>query len=114
AGLKGLSTEMLEAARVDGASEWRVFRHVIVPALRPTLIVVTTTLLINALKVFDLVWVITGGRFGTGVVATLFFKQAFVARDFGVGAALAFLLLLAVVPLMAASVRRFQTQGAPV
>jgi len=113
AGLKGLSTEMLEAARVDGASEWRVFRHVIVPALRPTLIVVTTTLLINALKVFDLVWVITGGRFGTDVVATLFFKQAFVARDFGVGAALAFLLLLAVVPLMAASVRRFQTQEAP-
>ena len=110
AGLKGISTEMQEAARVDGASEWQLFWRVLVPSLRPTIIVVTTTLVINALKIFDLVWVMTGGRFGTDVVATLFFKQAFISRDFGVGAALAVILLLAVVPLMAVSIRRFQAQ----
>lgn len=110
AGLKGISTEMIEAARVDGASEWQLFWRVIVPSLRPTIIVVTTTLVINVLKIFDLVWVMTGGRFGTDVVATLFFKQAFISRDFGVGAALAVILLLTVVPLMAVSIRRFQAQ----
>jgi alpha-glucoside transport system permease protein len=110
AGLKGISTEILEAARVDGANEWQVFRRIILPILSPTIAVVTTTLVIQALKVFDLVWVTTGGRFGTDVVATLFFKEAFVVRDFGVGAALAVLLLLAVVPVMVISLRRFQFQ----
>jgi alpha-glucoside transport system permease protein len=111
AGLKSISAELLEAARVDGATEWQVFRFVIVPLLRPVLLVVTTTLLINTLKIFDLVWVMTGGRFGTDVVATLFFKEAFVNRDFGVGSALAVLLLLAVVPLTALTIRRFQAGG---
>ncbi len=110
AGLKGISTEMLEAARVDGAGEWQVFRRIIVPVLSPTLVVVATTLVIQSLKVFDLVWVMTGGRFETDVVATLFFKQAFVARNFGVGAALAVTLLLAVLPVMVISIRRFQFQ----
>lgn len=112
AGLKGISTEVIEAARVDGANEWQILTKIIVPILRPTIIVVTTTLLIYAMKIFDLVWVITGGRFGTDVVSTLFFKQAFVARNFGVGAALAFLLLVVVVPLMAFSVGRFRTEEA--
>ncbi|MGE5594414.1 MAG: sugar ABC transporter permease, partial [Hyphomicrobiales bacterium] len=62
------------------------------------------------LKIFDLVWVMTGGRFKTDVVATLFFKEAFVVRDFGVGAALAVVLLVAVVPVMVLSLRRFQFQ----
>lgn len=110
AGLKSISTEMLEAARVDGATEWQIFRRIIVPVLSPTIVVVATTLVIQSLKVFDLVWVTTGGRFGTDVVATLFFKQAFVIRDFGVGAALAVVLLLAVVPVMVVSIRRFQFQ----
>jgi len=112
AGLKGISTEMLEAARVDGANEWQIFRHIIVPTLRPVIVVVTVTLLINALKIFDLVWVMTGGRFQTDVVATLFFKQSFINRDFGAGAALAVVLLLAVVPLMLLNIRRFQTEEA--
>jgi alpha-glucoside transport system permease protein len=111
AGLKGISSEMLEAARVDGANEWQVFWRIIVPTLRPAILVVATTLVINSLKIFDLVWVMTGGAFGTDVVATLFFKSAFINRDFGVGAALAFILLLAVVPLMSISIRRFQTEA---
>ncbi|MDI6858081.1 MAG: sugar ABC transporter permease [Dehalococcoidia bacterium] len=110
AGLKGISTEVLEAARVDGANEWQIFWRVIVPILSPTIAVVATTLVINALKLFDLIWVMTGGRFQTDVVATLFFKEAFVVRNFGVGAALAVVLLLLVVPVMLISIRRFQFQ----
>ncbi len=110
AGLKGISTEVLEAARVDGANEWQIFRRIIVPILSPTIVVVTTTLIIQGLKKFDLVWVMTAGRFDTDVVATLFFKQAFLFRDFGVGAALAVVLLLWVVPIMVISIRRFQFQ----
>ncbi len=110
AGLKGISTEVLEAARVDGASEWKIFRRIIIPILSPTIMVVATTLVIQTLKTFDLVWVMTGGRFKTDVVATLFFKEAFVFRDFGVGAALAVVLMLFVVPIMLITIRRFQFQ----
>ncbi len=110
AGLKGISTEVLEAARVDGAGEWQIFKSIILPLLSPTIAVVGTTLVIFALKMFDLVWVMTGGRFDTDVVATLFFREAFILRDFGVGAALAVVLLAAIVPLMLVSIRRFQFQ----
>ncbi len=110
AGLKGISTEVLEAARVDGAGEWQIFKSIILPLLSPTIAVVGTTLVIFALKMFDLVWVMTGGRFETEVVATLFFREAFRFRDFGVGAALAVVLLAAIVPLMLVSIRRFQIQ----
>jgi len=110
AGLKGIPTEILEAARVDGANEWQIFRRIMIPMLSTTIVVVATTLVINALKLFDLVFVLTGGRFETDVIATLFFTQAFVFRDFGVGAALAVVLLLAVIPVMAIGIRRFQVQ----
>jgi alpha-glucoside transport system permease protein len=110
AGLKGISTEVLEAARVDGANEWQIFTRIILPLVSPTIMVVTTTLVILALKMFDLIWVMTGGNFDTHVVATLFFEQSFRNRDFGLGAALAVVLLLAVVPVMVVSIRRFQFQ----
>lgn len=110
AGLKGISTEVLEAARVDGAGEWQIFRRIIVPILSPTIVVVATTLVIQTLKTFDLVWVMTGGRFKTDVVATLFFKEAFINGDFGVGAALAVVLMAFVVPIMVITIRRFQFQ----
>jgi alpha-glucoside transport system permease protein len=110
AGLKGISTEILEAARVDGANEWQIFRRIIAPILSPTVVVVATTLVIQGLKKFDLVWVMTGGRAKTDVVATLFYKEAFRVGDFGVGAALAVVLLLWVLPIMVISIRRFQFQ----
>jgi len=110
AGLKGISTEILEAARVDGANEWQIFRRIIAPILSPTIVVVATTLVIQGLKKFDLVWVMTGGRFKTDVVATLFYKEAFRVGDFGVGAALAVVLLLWVLPIMVIGIRRFQFQ----
>jgi alpha-glucoside transport system permease protein len=95
---------------VDGASEWQIFRRIILPMISPTIAVVTTTLVIQSLKIFDLIWVTTGGRFQTDVIATLFFKEAFVIRDMGVGSALAVVLLVAVVPVMVISLRRFQFQ----
>lgn len=110
AGLKGISTEVLEAARVDGANEWQIFWRVILPLMAPTIVVIATTLVIQALKNFDLVFVLTGGRFGTDIVATLFYKQAFEVRNFGVGAALAVVLLAFVVPIMVLTIRRFQAQ----
>ncbi|MBN9493165.1 sugar ABC transporter permease [bacterium] len=110
AALKSIPTEVLEAARVDGASEWQIFRRIILPMISPTIAVVTTTLVIQSLKIFDLIWVTTGGRFQTDVIATLFFKEAFVIRDMGVGSALAVVLLVAVVPVMVISLRRFQFQ----
>jgi alpha-glucoside transport system permease protein len=100
----------LEAARIDGATEWRVFRRVILPMLSPTIAVIATTLVIQSLKLFDLVYVMTGGRFNTDLVPTLFFKEAFILRDFGVGAALAVVLLLSVVPVALIGLRRFQFQ----
>jgi alpha-glucoside transport system permease protein len=110
AGLKGISSEVLEAARVDGANEWQLFRRIIVPILSPTIAVVTTTLVIQALKLFDLVWVMTGGAFKTDVIATLFFRESFLVQNFGVGSALAVVLLLGVVPVMLIGIRRFQFQ----
>ena len=110
AGLKGISTEILEAARVDGANEWQIFWRIIIPNLSPTIVVVATTLVIQALKKFDLVWVLTAGQFKTDVVATLFYKQAFLFRNDELGAALAVVLLLWVVPIMVISIRRFQFQ----
>lgn len=110
AGLKGISTEVLEAARVDGANEWQIFWRIIIPIVSPTIAVVATTLVILTLKNFDLVWVMTGGRFGTDVVATQFYRQAFVVGDRGVGAAIAVVLLLMVVPVMLVSLRRFRFQ----
>jgi alpha-glucoside transport system permease protein len=112
AGLKGISTELLEAARIDGATELQVFFRIILPLLAPTVAVVATTVVITALKTFDIVYVMTGGQFGTDVVASLFYKQRFVSQDAGTAAAVAIVLLLAIVPVMLLNIRRFQAQEA--
>ncbi len=110
AGLKGISTEVLEAARVDGATELQIFRRIILPILSPTIAVVFTTLVIQALKNFDMVWVMTAGNYGTDVVATLMFKEMFNFRDFGQASALAVVLLLAILPVILINIRRFRAQ----
>ena len=112
AGLKGIPRELQEAARVDGASEWQVLRYVVMPLLWPTVLVVGTTMVIQALKLFDLVWVMTGGAFKTDVIASLFFRESFLLGQFGVGSALAVVLLLWVVPVVALTLRRFRTDEA--
>lgn len=112
AGVKGIPDELLEAARIDGASEVQVFFRVILPLLMPTVAVVGTTLVITALKVFDIVYVMTGGRFDTDVLANRFYSERFIDRDVGVSAAVAVILLVAIIPVMVINVRRFRAQEA--
>jgi alpha-glucoside transport system permease protein len=110
AALKGIDPELLEAARVDGASEWQVFRKVTFPLLGPTLAVVSTTMVITSLKTFDIVYTLTNGNYDTEVIANLMVKEMFTFGDFGRASAVAVVLLLAIVPVMAFNIRQFRAQ----
>lgn len=110
AALKSIPREILEAARVDGASEWRIFWQVTVPMISSTIAVVATTVVINALKAFDIVFVMTNGIRGTEVLANRMYKEMFSFLNFGQASAIAVILLLAIIPVMAANIRRFQAQ----
>jgi len=109
AALKGISTELLEAARVDGATEGQIVRNIIVPLLMPILTVITTTMIIVALKVFDIVYVMTSGAYGTDVIARQLF-QRIANSDYGRAAAVGVVLLLAVTPVLLFNVKRFREQ----
>jgi alpha-glucoside transport system permease protein len=110
AGLAAISREVLEAARVDGATEWQTFRYVTAPLLAPVLVVVAVTMVIYVLKIFDIVLVIAPSTVqdDANVVALEMWQTAFGARNLGLGSAVAVLLLLLVVPVMALNVRRFR------
>jgi alpha-glucoside transport system permease protein len=110
AGLKGISSEVIEAARVDGANEFQIFRRIIFPLVSPTIAVVATTLVIQSLKIFDIVWVMTSGNYNTDVIATQMYKQLFNFQNFGLSSALAVILLLAIIPVMLVSINRFRGQ----
>lgn len=111
AAIKGVPHELVEAAQVDGASEGQIFWRVTMPSIRPTLVVVVTTLIVTVLKVYDIVKVMTNGEFGTSVIANQMFQEAFIARDLGRGSTLAVLLFVAVLPLMAFNVVRERREG---
>jgi alpha-glucoside transport system permease protein len=106
AAVKGVSKDLSEAARIDGASEWGVFRHILLPSIMPTVAVVATTTLAWSLKIFDIVYVMTGGQFGTDVIGTKVYEEIFTYDDIGKGSALAVILFVAVLPLMVLSARR--------
>jgi alpha-glucoside transport system permease protein len=110
AGLRGIPEEVLEAAKVDGASNWQAFISVTMPLLMPTVIVVATTMVINALKVFDIVYVMTNGNYNTDVIANQMYKQLFINRDLGRASAIAIVLLLAIIPVMIVNIRRYRAQ----
>ena len=110
AGLKGIPNEIIEAARVDGGNEWQIFRSVIVPMMSTTIVVVATTMVINALKVFDIIYVMTGGFFHTQVLAVQMYIEMFTNFAFGHAAAVATILLLTIIPFMLINIRRFQEQ----
>lgn len=113
AGLAAVPRELLEAARVDGASEWQVFRKVTVPLLAPVLAVVLVTLMINVLKVFDLVFIIAPGsaQDDANVLALQLYRSSFgTDADLGVGSAIAVLLLLLVIPVMLFNIRRIRRE----
>ncbi len=108
--IKAVPEDILEAARIDGANEFQVFWRVIFPTIASTMVVVTTTIVITVWKVFDIVFVMTGGQDGTSVVAERMVTEFFTFRNDGVGAALAVVLFLAVIPIMYINVRQFRAQ----
>jgi alpha-glucoside transport system permease protein len=114
AGLAGMPRELLEAARVDGANEWQVFRKITVPLLAPVLAVVLVTLMINVLKIFDLVFIIAPGsaQDDANVLALQLYRSSFgTDADLGVGSAIAVVLLLLVVPVMLFNIRRMRQEA---
>jgi alpha-glucoside transport system permease protein len=113
AGLAAISREVLEAARTDGASEWQVFRRITVPMLAPVLSVVFITMLINVLKVFDIVISIAPGstQSDAAVIAVQMWRQSFGGvNDFGLGSAIAVFLFILVIPVLLLNVRRFKRE----
>lgn len=112
AALKSVPTDVLEAARVDGASEIQVFFRIITPMISPTIAVVVTTMLINVLKIFDIIYVMTGGNYNTNVVALAYYQEYFNFSENGIANALAVVLLIAVVPIMVVNLKRFRAQEA--
>ncbi len=110
AAIKSVPTDIIEAARIDGATEFQAFRRVVVPSIMSAIVVVMTTMTINVLKIFDIVWVMTGGQDGTEVLAERMVRQFFSFRNNGRGAAVAVLLFLFVLPIMVWNIRRFQAE----
>lgn len=107
AAIKGIPDELLEAARVDGATEIQAFFRIIIPNIAGTLLTVITTVVIFTLKIFDIVIVMTGGQFGTDVIGLRFYREMFSNRNQGYGAAIAIVLLVAVIPVMIYNLRQF-------
>lgn len=111
AAIKGVPVELTEAARIDGASELQNFFKILVPSIRGSIITVFTTIAIAVLKVFDIVFVMTGGNFDTSVVAVRMYQEMFRFRNFGQATTMAVILFLAVVPIMIINVRNLRKQG---
>jgi alpha-glucoside transport system permease protein len=112
AALKGVPLELIEAARIDGASEPQLFFKVVLPSIRGAILTVATAIFIAILKVFDIVFVMTGGRFDTEVVANRMFTEMFKFRNFGRASALAVVLMIVVVPFMVLNIRNMRRQEA--
>jgi alpha-glucoside transport system permease protein len=112
AALKGISEEIIEAARTDGASDWAIFRRIQLPLLSLPLSVVTVWLLINVIKVFDIIYVLTGGGPGgaSEVIAFSMVDETFTNANAGYGAAIAVVMLLLIIPIMAFNIRRFRSE----
>jgi alpha-glucoside transport system permease protein len=112
AALKSVPDEVLEAARVDGANEWQVFSGIMVPIIMPTITVVITTMVINTLKLFDIVYVMTGGNYGTEVIATRMYREMYLNYNVGHGTAVAVVLVVVILPFVYLNIRRFLEQEA--
>ena len=112
AALKGIPNDYIEAARIDGANERQIFFGIVIPMIRGALITVTTTVFIAILKVFDIVYVMTNGKFETEVIANRMFVEMFNFRNFGRASALAVVLLLVVLPIMVLNIRNLRRRPA--
>ena len=112
AAVKGVPTETLEAARIDGAGERQVYFRVVLPQIKGTIITVFITVLIGVMKVFDIVFVMTNGNFNTNVIGNEFYLQFFNNNNQGAAAAIVVMLMLAIVPIMIYQVRNFRAEEA--
>ena len=108
ASIKAIPSDIIEAARLDGVGGVRMFFYITLPSIRPAVVVVVTTISIAVLKVFDIVRTMTGGQFGTSVVANEFYVQAFRLSELGMGSALAMILFVLVVPIVIYNVRQMR------
>jgi alpha-glucoside transport system permease protein len=108
ASIKAIPDDIVEAARLDGVGGFKMFRYITVPSIRPSLIVVLTTISITTLKVFDIVRTTTGGNFDTSVLAYQFYTESFVQFNQGLGAALAVLIFILVMPIVIYNVRQMR------
>jgi len=108
--IKGVPEETLEAARIDGASEWKIFWQVVVPQVKGTMITVYVTVVILVLKVFDIVYVLTNGRDKSNVIANLFFNELFANGQAGIASSIVVILLIAVTPVLYYQVRHFRQE----
>ena len=108
ASIKAIPDDIVEAARLDGVGGWKMFRHITVPSIRPSLIVVLTTITIATLKVFDIVQTATGGNFNTSVLAYEFYRQNFVAGNQGLATAIAVVIFLLVTPIVIYNIRQMR------
>ncbi|MFD0744691.1 carbohydrate ABC transporter permease [Phytohabitans flavus] len=114
AGLAAIPRDVLDAARIDGASEWQVFRRVTVPLLAPVLTVVLVTMVVNVLKVFDIVMAVAGEstQDDANVIALAMWRTSFTgANNYGLGSAISVVLFLLVLPALALNIRRFRREG---
>src|SRR3954452_10334180 len=112
AAIKAIPDDIIEAARLDGVTAWGMFRNITLPSIRPAVVVVLTTIGIGTLKVFDIVRTMTGGQFNTSVIANEFYSQTFRADNQGLGAALAVLLFVLVIPIIWYNVRQVRQSEA--
>ncbi len=112
AALKGVPTEIIEAARIDGAGEFKILLSVILPSISGSIVTVSTTILLAALKCFDIVFSMTNGLYGTEVLASQQYKQMFKFLHYGRGSAIAIIILLAVSPVIWYNLKEFNKQEA--
>jgi alpha-glucoside transport system permease protein len=112
AAVKGVPTETLEAARLDGAREVQIFRRVIVPQIWGTIVTVFITVTITVMKVFDVIYVMTDGAFNTNVVGVEFFNQLYTNFNYGYASAIVVMLLIAIIPIMIYQIRHFRAEEA--
>lgn len=106
AALRGIPEETLEAARIDGANDVRIFFDIMIPQIFPTILVVWTTITIVVLKVFDIVLAMTNGQWDTQVLANYMYDQMFRANNFGHGSTIALVIMIAVLPIMIWNIRQ--------
>jgi alpha-glucoside transport system permease protein len=112
AALKSVPEDIIEAARIDGANEVQIFFKIMVPIILPTITVVVTTMVINVLKLFDIVYVMTGGNYKTDVIAVRMYTEMYINYHTGRGTAIAVVLILLIIPFMYMNIQRFLEEEA--